>query len=237
MLYKPETGNRDPRPLSGRERPEDTAQAIAAIRALFAEEGKPRVSRVTPQTHVVPQKVAPPAAAEPATPPETLKEPKLTMDEARAISAALGTLGDEPRTIPARSVERHKAKTRGGFSPDFRISAGIFAVALILFHPIALPVVILSILAVITAAYLLLGSEKINAAFLDRHATLQAKDPARAARMRRVGNRWAARLDRWCGYLPVHWTQNLYFPVFDAETPEDMAANDPFARLLPQDRL
>lgn len=240
MYYKPQTRHSSAEPLTGQEHPEDTAHAVAAIRALFAEEGQRRTGPISPapispaiapEPEAVPAPVAAPAAQVTLAPVQTQIVP-----EPEDIWP-YEVLDDEHAAGPEAQDDLSQPAAPSRFSPDWRLSAGIFALALVLFHPLALPLALAFAVLALVMVYARLGSERINAALLRRYADLQDTDPARAAKMRRTGNRWAARLDRWTARLPAHWTQNLYFPVFDSARPDDIAANDPFARLMPQERL
>ena len=213
MLYKANPGEDSPAPLQGEPHPEDTARAVEAIRDLICrEEG------LTPT----------PRAAAPAA-PKTARTERSETPEAKTPKAH--PKADEP--TPRAAQPRKPAPS---FQPDWRISGAIFVLAVMLWRPWLLPGLMMLTIAICAIIYFSLGPDRVGDIAARWHARLQRRNPDRAARVRALANRVSARLERWARVLPARWTEGLYFPVFDSATDDD-ALPDPFARLMPQERL
>lgn len=106
-----------------------------------------------------------------------------------------------------------------------------------LWKPWLLPGLAVGLVVLSVIIYRALGAERVAGWIAGWHARVEARNPARAAAHRARANRLSARLERGAGYLPDRWTQGLYFPTFEAQRDAEEAARDPFARLVPQERL
>ena len=217
MLYKANPGEDSPAPLQGEPHPEDTARAVEAIRDLICrEEGLTPTPRAT-------------APAAPAPAPQTARAKRSETAKTEAPKTRQKAEEPAPRAAKPR-------KPAPSFQPDWRISGAILLLAVMLWRPWLLPALIMLTIAICAIIYFSLGPDRVADIAARWHARLQRRNPDRAARVRALANRVSARLERWARVLPARWTEGLYFPVFESATDDD-ALPDPFARLMPQERL
>ncbi len=221
MLYKANPSDGTPAPLEGQPHPEDTAHAVEAIRDLICrEEGLEPATR-EPQI---------PAQAEPREPTR-----RRGLIRRRAPKPAASVARKQPAKSDKQPVKADKQRV--SFQPDWRISLAILLIATFIWNPWFLPTLALLIIATGAIVNFTLGPDRVNELAGRWYLKLQRRNPQRAARLRARANRTSALLERWAGYLPSRWTEGLYFPTFDAVPENDATGNDPFARLVPQERI
>ncbi|MEX0284758.1 MAG: hypothetical protein AB3N23_09115 [Paracoccaceae bacterium] len=216
MLYKANPTEGSPAPLEGEAHPEDTAHAVAAIRDLLNQE-----QNETPVERAVPE--AKPTVARLKRHVETINEPIIEP------SNALIERPDTPETT--------KTTRKTGFQPSWRLSLVIFTMAAMIWNPWMLPIFALFMVSVGAITYFSLGPDRVHDGIARWHRRVERRNPKRAGQVRDWANRMSARLERWAGWLPARWTEGLHFPTFEEERDRFEAERDPFARLVPQERL
>ena len=123
------------------------------------------------------------------------------------------------------------------FQPGWRVLAVILVLASTIWKPWLLPALSLGLIMISVTIYLSYGPERLTAGITAWHGKVQARNPTRAALHRARANQISARLERIAGYLPDRWTRRLHFPIFEAKRSAEETTKNPFARLVPQERL
>lgn len=87
-------------------------------------------------------------------------------------------------------------------------------VLVILWKPWLIPGLVILGFWLVIAAFAVLGSERLAEGFIRFYVWLDARNPARAERIRSRTDRLAMRLDALFDRLPERWTEGLYMPDF-----------------------
>ena len=87
-------------------------------------------------------------------------------------------------------------------------------VLIVLWKPWLIPGLVIVAFWLVIAAFAVLGSERMAEGFIRFYVWLDARNPARAERIRDRADRLAMRLDALLDRLPERWTEGLYMPDF-----------------------
>jgi hypothetical protein len=133
--------------------------------------------------------------------------------------------------LPRLTIARHKTSRR--------VVLILGLVATVYMWPWLIALMFVFAVAIVLAGLAALGSEWLGARALGAFLWLDARNPARAERLRLRADGLAMRIDALLDRLPDRWTEGLYMPDLSraALIPQDMSDRpDPFDRIAAQAR-
>lgn len=239
MLYKPQPGSGELAPLESAPRPQDTDSAVEAIQSLLSREDE-IVARIIGRAAPAAAPVATPAAAQAALSPQAQTEPQAGPAPELAVhrhTLASEDVSEDPHEDAAMHPSASQPRARRAFRPDWRLTAAILMLAVALYSPAALVVLVVGVPVGGLLLCVVLSTPWAHDALDSWHGRMQAQTPARAVRLGLAGNRLLALLDRALSRLPDVVARRLDLPVFDTDVTAQQPLPDPFDRLMPQERL